>query len=175
LEREPSRLYDVTLARALHLFLGTEETTMYKLIRIALFALPLAAGTAWAQGSGTSGSAGAPGSQVTPPVTDDTRTPLQQKAGRIDDTTPAMPGDATKPVEIPNTVKDSNRTGLPEGTDMNTPGSGATDKKVHKKAIKKSESTLERKSGPVDDTTRTTKTDNKLDSDAVKDQLNSDK
>ena len=129
---------------------------MYKLIRIALFALPLTAGAAWAQGSGTSGSSGAPGSQVTPPVTDDTRTPLQQKAGRIDDTTPALPGDATKPVDIPNTVKDSNRSGMPE-------------KKTHKtKVLNKDESTLERKSD-------TTSLDNKLDSDTNKDMLNSDK
>jgi hypothetical protein len=147
---------------------------MYKLLRIALFALPLAGGAAWAQGSGTSGSAGAPGTQVTPPVTDDTRTPVQQKAGRIDDTTPAMPGDATKPVDIPNTVKESNRAGMPEGTDMNTPGSQATDKKTHKrKVIKHDESSIERKSDAVDHDT--TKMDHKLDSDTQKDQLNSDK
>jgi hypothetical protein len=140
------------------------------LLRIALFALPLAGGAAWAQGSGTSGSAGAPGAQVTPPVTDDTRTPVQQKAGRIDDTTPALPGDATKPVDIPNTVKDSNRAGMSEGTDMNTPGSQATDKKTHKhKPMKRDQSSIERKS---DDTT---KMDNRLDSDTHKDQLNSDK
>ena len=147
---------------------------MYKLLRIALFALPLAGGAAWAQGSGTSGSAGAPGNNLNPPVTDDTRTPLQQKAGRIDDTTPAMPGDATKPVDIPNTVKDSNRSGMSEGTDMNTPGSQATDKKVHKRrTIKRDESTFERKSDVVNHDT--TKMDDKLDGDAHKDQLNSDK
>jgi hypothetical protein len=141
-----------------------EETTMYKLLRIALFALPLAGGTALAQGSGTSGSAGAPGTNMTPPVTDDTRTPLQQKAGRIDDTTPVLPGDATKPAEIPGTVKESNAPALPE----------STDKKTHKtKTLNKDESTLERKSDVVDHDT--SKMDNKVDSDLNKDQLNSDK
>ena len=65
-----------------------------------------------------SGSAGAPGSTGRrPPVTDDTRTPLQQKAGRIDDTTPALPGDATKPADIPNTVPESeSRPRCPDST-----------------------------------------------------------
>ncbi|MGZ3438736.1 MAG: hypothetical protein ACXVDD_04450 [Polyangia bacterium] len=145
---------------------------MYKLLRIALFALPLAGGAAWAQGSGTSGSAGAPGT-ITPPVTDDTRTPLQQKAGRIDDTTPAMPGDATKPADIPNPVKQSDRAGMPESTDINTPSGQPTGKKGQKQEpIKRDESTLERKSDTTNDTT---KMDNKLDSDMRKDQLNSDK
>lgn len=141
---------------------------MYKLLRIALLTLPLTGGVALAQGSGTSGSAGAPGSNVTPPVTDDTRTPLQQKAGRIDDTTPVLPGDATKPAEIPGTVKESNAPALPD----------STDKKTHKtKTLGKDESTLERKSDVVDHdkTPDTTKMDNKADSDAQKDQLNSDK
>src|SRR5262245_47826866 len=88
---------------------------MYKLLRIALFAAPFVGGAAWAQGSGTSGSAGAPGTSATPPsVTDDTRTPLQQKAGRIDDTTPTLPGDATKPMQVPNTVEESNVPALPD-------------------------------------------------------------
>lgn len=94
---------------------------MYKLIRIAIFALPLAGGAAWAQGSGTSGSAGAPGADTPPPVTDDTRTPVQEKAGRIDDTTPALPGDATKPTRVPNTVEESNTPPLaPSTPDNNT-------------------------------------------------------
>jgi hypothetical protein len=159
------------------------EGTMYKLLRIALFAAPLVGGVAWAQASGTSGSAGAPGSVTPPPVTDDTRTPLQQKAGRLDDTTPVLPGDATKPVDIPNTVKESDRTGMPDANGMTTPGSQGTDKKVHKRkgaaapapkseAPKSDESTLDRKSDVDHDATRM---QNKLDSDLNKDQLDSDK
>lgn len=89
---------------------------MYKLIRIALVALPLGAGAAWAQGSGTSGSAGAVGDPGTlkPPVNDDTRTPTQKKAGRIDEATPAVPGDATRPEDVPNTVPESDRSAMPE-------------------------------------------------------------
>lgn len=132
---------------------------MNKLLRIAFLAAPLAGGVAWAQGSGTSGSAPAPGNAAQS-VTDDTRTPLQQKAGRIDDTTPALPGDATKPVDIPNTVHDSDATG------MTTPGSQSTDKKVHKR------------SGAVapksDDST--SKIENKSsNTDLQRDQLDSDK
>lgn len=150
---------------------------MYKWIRIALFALPFAGGAAFAQGSGTSGSAGAPGSVNPPPVTNDTRTPMQEKAGRIDDTTPALPGDATKPIDVPNTVRDSNRNAMPDTTGMTTPGSQSTDKKVHKRKgaePKVDESTLPRKSDVVDHDT-TSKTPNKLDSDLNKDQLDSDK
>jgi len=128
---------------------------MYKLLRIALFAMPLAGGAAWAQGSGTSGSAGAPGANATPPVTNDTRTPLQQKAGRIDDTTPALPGDATKPTQVPNTVEESNTTGMPENK-------AAPD-----------ERSLDRKSDALDHDS--TKIENESDHDAAKDQLNSDK
>ena len=142
---------------------------MYKLLRIALFALPLAGGAAFAQGSGTSGSAGAPGATMTPPVTNDTRTPLQQKAGRTDDTAPAMPGDATKPSDIPNTVPESDRTAMPDTTGMTTPGSGATDKKVHKR-IHKSDQTIEHKTTVDHDTT---KMDDKADT--TREQMNSDK
>jgi hypothetical protein len=149
---------------------------MFKLLRIGVFALPLVAGTAWAQGSGTSGSSGGP--TVTPPVTNDTRTPLQQKAGKLDDTVPALPGDATQPTDIPNTVKDSDRSAMPDSTGMTTPGSGATDQKVQKKQrtppppkSKSDESTLERKSDVEHDAT---KIDNRA-VDPTKDQLNSDK
>ena len=140
---------------------------MYKWIRIAVVALPLAGGAAFAQGSGTSGSAGAPGTVTPPPVTNDTRTPTQEKAGRIDDTNPALPGDATKPVEVPNTVRDSNRNGMPDTTGMTTPGSQATDKKVHKRegVEQKSDSGLR----------DSTKTNGKLDHDLTRDQLDSDK
>jgi hypothetical protein len=158
---------------------------MYKLLRMAAFTLPLAGGVAWAQGSGTSGSAGAPGTMgTTPSVTDDTRTPTQQKANKLDDTMPALPGDATKPVDIPNTVPKSDRSGMPDSTDMTTPGSGATDKKVHKKRstttkTKTDESSLERKSDIDHDTTRmkSKSPDTPLDTtpDATRDQLNSDK
>ena len=155
---------------------------MFKLIRIALFALPLAGGAAFAQGSGTSGPAGAPGS-ATAPVTNDTRTPMQEKAGRIDDTSPALPGDATKPVEVPNTVDQSNRNGMPDTTDMTTPGSQSTDQKVHKPEgaqpksdesaqPKSDESTLPKKSDVNHDAT---KMQNRLDSDTTRDQLDSDK
>lgn len=123
---------------------------MYKLIRIAIFALPFAGGVAWAQGSGTSGSAGAPGADTPPPVTDDTRTPVQEKAGRIDDTTPALPGDATKPTRVPNTVEESN---TPPATSPSTPDNGSLDKKS-------------------DDTTNM---GNKADQDTTKDQEGSDK
>ena len=91
---------------------------MYKMIRIALFALPLAGGVAWAQSSGTSGSSGFPGDNNTPPATNDTRTPIQEKAGRIDDTTPVLPGDATKPTRVPNTVEESNRPAVPSGSSI---------------------------------------------------------
>ncbi|HEY2745160.1 MAG TPA: hypothetical protein VGL86_11075 [Polyangia bacterium] len=121
---------------------------MYKLIRIALFALPLAGGAAWAQGSGTSGSAGAPGSETTPPVTDDTRTPTQEKAGRIDDTTPALPGDATKPTRVPNTVDQSSTPALPD------------------------QPNVDKKSDIDNDTS---KTQNQIDRDTTKDQNDSDK
>ena len=149
---------------------------MYKWIRMALFALPLAGGAAFAQGSGTSGSAGAPGSVNPPPVTNDTRTPMQEKAGRMDDTTPALPGDATKPVEVPSTVRDSNRNGMPDTTGMTTPGSQATDKKVHKPKgaePKSDESTLPRKSDVDHDTT--SNMNHQLDRDQTRDQLDSDK
>jgi hypothetical protein len=150
-----------------------EANIMYKLIRIALFAAPLAGGVAWAQASGTSGSAGAPGHN-TPPVTNDTRTPLQQKAGRLDDTTPVLPGDATKPIDIPNTVQESNRTGMPDSSGM-TPDTAA-EKKAHKTkgAAKKNadESALPKKSDVDHDATRM---QNKVDSDLNKDQLDCDK
>jgi hypothetical protein len=158
---------------------------MYKLLRMAVFALPLAGGAAWAQASGTSGSAGAPGSAMTPPVTDDTRTPLQQRAGRLDDTAPAMPGDATKPVEVPNRVEE--RATTPDtvtpsapsdtGNQMNAPGSEPTDKQIHKHETT-DESRMERKSDTTLDTDRndnTTKMENKSLDNADKDQLNSDK
>ena len=154
---------------------------MYKLLRIALFAAPLAGGLAWAQASGTSGSAGAPGT-IIPPVTDDTRTPLQQKAGRLDDTQPVLPGDATKPADVPNTVKDSDRAGMPDHG-MNAP-SETEKKSIEKKTFeqktleqkttpaKPDESTLERKSDVDHDATRM---QNKVDSDLQRDQLDSDK
>jgi hypothetical protein len=140
---------------------------MYKLLRIALFAAPLAGGAAWAQASGTSGSAGAPGT-IIPPVTDDTRTPLQQKAGRLDDTQPVLPGDATKPADIPNTNKDSDRTAMPDSSAPENktapPATGAPKNP--------DESTLPRKSDADQDAT---KMENKVDSDLKKDQLDSDK
>jgi hypothetical protein len=149
---------------------------MYKLLRIALFAAPLAGGAAWAQGSGTSGSAPAPGTSAAPSVTDDTRTPLQQKAGRMDDTTPVLPGDATKPLDVPNTVPDSNATGIPDTSGMTAPGSRAHDKNLDQRRRKqgpsRDESTIERKSDADRDTTRM---QNKSDSDLTKDQLDSDK
>jgi hypothetical protein len=175
---------------------------MYKLIRMAVFALPLAGGVAWAQASGTSGSAGAPGSAMTPPVTDDTRTPTQQRAGRLDDTAPApaLPGDATKPVDIPNRVEDKATT--PDTTDrtapdtskttpdtskttpgtsndtsgMTTPGSGATDETIHKRST--DETQIERKSDTTLDNDRrdsSSKIDDKSNNDVNKDQLDSDK
>ncbi|MCA1664362.1 MAG: hypothetical protein LC659_08855 [Myxococcales bacterium] len=139
---------------------------MYKLLRIALLTAPLAGGVAWAQGSGTNGSAAAPGNP-SQSVTDDTRTPVQQKAGRMDDTMPALPGDATKPVDVPNTVRDSDRSGVPDATGMTTPGSQSTDKKVHRRrgAIESDKT----KSDP------TTKIENRSDTDLQRDQLDSDK
>jgi hypothetical protein len=88
---------------------------MNKLLRIALL-LPLGAGAAWAQASGARGSAAPPGDpgSLTPSVTSDTRTPLQQKAQRYDEATPALPGDATKPENIPNTAPESDRAGMPQ-------------------------------------------------------------
>ena len=72
---------------------------MLKLLRISAFVLPLAAGgVVFAQGSGTSGSAGVPGTasdQAASPT--DTRTPQQEKAGTLDDQTAAVPNDKTQP------------------------------------------------------------------------------
>ncbi len=155
---------------------------MYKWIRMALLALPLAGGVAWAQGSGTSGSAGAPGTVVPAPVTNDTRTPMQEKAGRIDDTQPALPGDATKPADVPSTVQNSNRNGMPDATGMTTPGSQATDQKVHKRRgleQKSDESAPPRKSDVEHDTTKmqdkSSTTKDQLERDTNRDQLDSDK
>ena len=64
---------------------------MYRLLRIAVVLAPLGGGAAWAQGSGTSGSAGAPGGTLTPPLSGDTRTPMQQKAQQLDEEMPAPP------------------------------------------------------------------------------------
>lgn len=135
---------------------------MKKWIRIAFFALPFAGGAAFAQGSGTSGSSGAPG-QPTPPVTNDTRTPMQEKAGRIDDTTPVLPGDATKPVDVPNTVRDSNKSAMP-------PDKAPKRDQVTPPA--KGESALPKKPDALDDSSQTR---NKVDSDVKRDQLDSDK
>jgi hypothetical protein len=92
---------------------------MYKLLRIAALALPLGGGVALAQGSGTNGSAGAP--DIVPPMgstgTNDTRTPMQKRAGALDDgTSPAVPGDATRPRSLPETAPMSDRPGLPDDT-----------------------------------------------------------
>jgi hypothetical protein len=89
---------------------------MYKLLRMALFALPLAAGgVAWAQASG--GSAGAP-TGINPEGgagTTDTRTPTQKRAGAVDTLPPAVPGDATtRPMGVPPTAPESDRAGLPD-------------------------------------------------------------
>jgi hypothetical protein len=86
---------------------------MYKLLRMALLSLPLAGGVAFAQASGTGGTAG-----VNPEGgagTTDTRTPTQKRAGQVDTLPPAVPGDATsKPMGVPSTVPDSDRSGLPD-------------------------------------------------------------
>jgi hypothetical protein len=150
---------------------------MYKLIRMAVFALPLAGGVAWAQASGTSGSAGAPGSAMTPPVTDDTRTPMQQRAGRLDDTAPApaLPGDATKPVDIPNRVEDKSTT--PDTSGTTTPESGVTDEKIQKRST--DDTQIERKSDATMDNDRrdesSSKIQDKSTNDVNKDQNESDK
>ncbi|HEX9100846.1 MAG TPA: hypothetical protein VF997_01515 [Polyangia bacterium] len=125
---------------------------------MALFALPLAGGAAWAQGSGTSGSAGAPGGTTQPSVTDDTRTPTQQKAGRVDDAQPVLPGDATKPIEVP----ESTRSGMPDA--MGAPPARP----------KVDESTLPRRSDADHDPTAPA-SDDKRGGDLSKDQLDSDK
>jgi hypothetical protein len=129
---------------------------MYKLLRIALVIAPLASGAAWAQGSGTSGSAGAPGT-LTPPLGDDTRTPLQQKAQQLDEATRPLPGDATTPTNIPNTVPRSDRAGMPDN-------SGS--KKIHRR--RPDEREIPRRTDAEHDT--------KIDKgDLGHDQLNSDK
>ena len=142
---------------------------MYKLLRIALLAAPLGGGVAWAQASGTSGSAAA----FPPPVTSDTRTPMQQRAGRLDDTQPALPGDATRPMDVPNTVPDSNRTGMPDtGTGLTTPGTSDETAPKPKSVPPRDESQIERRSDVDHDTSSL---HNKLDSDTTRDQLDSDK
>jgi hypothetical protein len=145
---------------------------MYKLLRIALFAAPLAGGAAWAQGSGTSGSAGAPGSAVPPQVTDDTRTPMQQKAGRLDDnTSPVVPGDATKPMPAPDRVEEGQQgKQLPDSSGMTAPPEkGPSDKTLEQPGAEPAPSDTNK---PPSDTS---KMENKLDSDTSKDQLDSDK
>jgi hypothetical protein len=126
---------------------------IYKLCRIALVIAPLAGGAAWAQGSGTSGSAGAPGT-LKPPTSDDTRTPLQQKAQQLDEATPALPGDATQPSNIPNTVPRSDRAGMPSDSG----------KKIHRRRH------VDEREMP-----RRTDVDHDGKSDIGHDQLNSDK
>jgi hypothetical protein len=90
---------------------------MYKLLRMALLTLPLGGGMAWAQGSATGGTAGAPAG-VNPEGgagTTDTRTPTQKRAGQTDTLPPAVPGDATtKPMGVPPTAPESDRAGLPD-------------------------------------------------------------
>jgi hypothetical protein len=137
---------------------------MYKWLRMGLFALPLVGGVAWAQGGN-----GSAGSAVAGSVTDDTRTPLQQKAGRIDDTTPAMPGDATKPADIPNTNPESDRSAMPNstGSPLGQPPPGDT------RAPLDTARPQPESAKPQDDTSKT----EPLDKNDVgnKDQLNSDK
>lgn len=70
---------------------------MTTLFQIGLIAL-LPAGAAFAQNSGASG--------VVPPTTgampsDDTRTPAQEKANKLDQASPALPGDSARPGELP--------------------------------------------------------------------------
>ncbi len=82
---------------------------MYKLLRVALLAAPLAGGAAWAQESGTGGPT-APGTVTRPPATSDTRTPLQRKAGRIDQVPDRAP---PPPRDVPEQAPESDTTGLP--------------------------------------------------------------
>jgi hypothetical protein len=99
---------------------------MYKLLRMAVFVVPLAGGAAWAQSSGAGSSAGAPlGANPTGGEgTLDTRTPTQKRAGQIDEgTSPAVPGDATKPAPVPQTVPQSDRAGMPESAPPSGPSS----------------------------------------------------
>jgi hypothetical protein len=94
---------------------------MYKLLRMAVFALPLAGGVALAQGSAANSPGNAPDA-VTPMGTQgttDTRTPMQKRAGELDDNAAtAVPGDATKPRNVPETVPMSDRAGMPESADQ---------------------------------------------------------
>ena len=93
---------------------------MYKLLRMALFALPLTmGGVALAQSP--EGGAG----------TTDTRTPTQKRAGAADTLPPAVPGDGTgKPMGAPQTAPESDRAGLPDSASK--PEQIPTDKKSPK-------------------------------------------
>jgi hypothetical protein len=82
-----------------------------KWIRVGLFAVvPLAGRAVLAQASdtpsGIKGTTGASGGQPAgglpdvnqpPPVTDDTRTPAQQRAGKLEESPPSMPSEPSSP------------------------------------------------------------------------------
>jgi hypothetical protein len=89
---------------------------MYKLLRMAVLALPLGGGVALAQSAA---------SDTNPPMgtqrTTDTRTTMQKRAGELDDNTSAVPGDATKPRGVPETAPMSDRAGLPESAGQAKP------------------------------------------------------
>ena len=142
-----------------------------RLIQIGVFAA-LPAGAAFAQGSGANvpntggitdkqggqGSDSANGLAGTT-ATDDTRTPAQEKARKLDQTTPSVPGDSARPGEIApksdrtdTTIHDTtihqtdtsgtsgtsgsgsmDNTGrMGDTTGSTTPGSGATDNDMRK-------------------------------------------
>jgi hypothetical protein len=110
-----------------------------RLIQIGVFAA-LPAGAAFAQGAGNNvantggvtdkvggqGAQRANGLAGTTP-TDDTRTPAQEKAGKLDETAPALPGDSTRPGEItPKTTTDTDIHESVHSTDTGTTGTTGT-------------------------------------------------
>jgi hypothetical protein len=153
------------LARPVH-YRGVGRSIMYKLLRMAVLALPLTGGVALAQGSAVNGPGNAP-DPVTPlgtQGTTDTRTPTQKRAGELDDNAAtAVPGDATKPRNVPETAPMSDRAGMPESADRpNSADQKSTD--------------VDRSPGALDHDTKAPRSDNPANhSDLQHDQNDSDK
>jgi hypothetical protein len=152
---------------------------MYKLLRIAALALPLAGGVAWAQASGTNGSG--TGAKVDDSTgTKDTRTATQKRAGAADS---ALPGDGTKPMGAPDTAPMSDRAGMPDSARTAEP---LPDRTIKTNKVKTKSTTWRKDSGDADhprssfDAKQNTPSDNQPQpilpsNDLNKDQENSDK
>jgi hypothetical protein len=110
---------------------------MYKLLRMTLLSLPLAGGVALAQSTPLDGP-----QQVAPTAatgTTDTRTPTQKRAGDIDVGNGTVPSDLVPGNGI-RTAPMSDRSGLPDGKQMDSTTTTTTTK-THKKTQKSSSDT----------------------------------